>query len=202
MRGPDQRAEAARLARGLRAHLDPLLEGLVELAAVGRSGQAQAAVLWAEIASHMAEARTAEDTRSSHLDVPVPVGMIAEDLTGRTFGLLTVVQRAPRQSRDGSAYWLCRCECGQVCVRLSTRLRQDGVHACRRCCGQLAASGRRGVVRPGVQFGQLEVLRREGTRTKWWICRCTCGRIKVAYASNLRAGSTTRCGRDCPERKT
>jgi len=39
------------------------------------------------------------------------------DLTGRTFGRLLVLERAPsRRSPSGSvkAYWVCRCECGTL----------------------------------------------------------------------------------------
>lgn len=43
--------------------------------------------------------------------------LIMEDLTGKTFGRLTVVKRdiqrdRNRKSKGGNAHWLCRCSCG------------------------------------------------------------------------------------------
>lgn len=38
---------------------------------------------------------------------------IRNDLTGRTFGRLTVVSFS-HKNKTGSAYWLCRCECGKL----------------------------------------------------------------------------------------
>ena len=37
------------------------------------------------------------------------------DLTGMTFGQLTVIERA-ENTKDGKARWLCRCTCGNECV--------------------------------------------------------------------------------------
>ena len=33
-----------------------------------------------------------------------------EDLTGKKFGRLTAIKKAP--SRSNKTYWLCKCECG------------------------------------------------------------------------------------------
>ena len=37
-----------------------------------------------------------------------------KDLTGQQFGRLTAVRVTERRDRKGSAYWLCRCECGNT----------------------------------------------------------------------------------------
>lgn len=37
---------------------------------------------------------------------------VVKDLTGQTFGKLTVVSRGTSYPRNGSAGWICRCECG------------------------------------------------------------------------------------------
>ncbi len=36
----------------------------------------------------------------------------AIDITGRIYGRLFVVGRAPGRGRDGSTLWLCKCTCG------------------------------------------------------------------------------------------
>lgn len=49
----------------------------------------------------------------------------------------------------------------------------------------------------GVRFGRLVIVRRSGSdarREIVWECRCDCGRVTKALASNLRTGNTTSCG--------
>lgn len=38
--------------------------------------------------------------------------MPIEDLTGKRFGMLTVIELA--YTKDRKNYWLCRCDCGNV----------------------------------------------------------------------------------------
>jgi hypothetical protein len=54
-----------------------------------------------------------------------------EDLTGRVFGRLTVIERAP--SRYKSSYWRCRCECGNVTEHQRGQL----LHGTAKSCGCL-----------------------------------------------------------------
>jgi hypothetical protein len=43
----------------------------------------------------------------------VPRGKFAEDLTGRVFGRLTVLEKVKKSKTGPSrAMWLCKCECG------------------------------------------------------------------------------------------
>jgi hypothetical protein len=51
------------------------------------------------------------------------------DLTGKVFGLLTVVQREPNDQR-GNAYWLCRCECGETAIVRGASLRNGHTKSC------------------------------------------------------------------------
>ncbi len=44
------------------------------------------------------------------------------DLTARTFGMLTVVERSPENSSDGRVQWVCSCECGNACTARSSML--------------------------------------------------------------------------------
>lgn len=52
-----------------------------------------------------------------------------EDLTGRTFGYLTVIK--PERTKDGRNGWLCQCDCGNTVVERSWIL----MHEKRRSCG-------------------------------------------------------------------
>lgn len=51
-----------------------------------------------------------------------------EDLTGRTFGLLTVVGR--EESRNGRSRWLCRCTCGGEKIVTAYDLKAGKVKSC------------------------------------------------------------------------
>lgn len=50
---------------------------------------------------------------------------------------------------------------------------------------------------PGARFSRLVVLKRVGTiygKVPAWLCKCDCGREKVAVAQALRNGGTVSCG--------
>ena len=54
----------------------------------------------------------------------------ANDLTGRTFGLLKVLRRV-EDVKPGRPMWLCECRCGKSVVKSSTNLtKQNGVKSC------------------------------------------------------------------------
>ena len=54
----------------------------------------------------------------------------ANDLTGRTFGLLKVLRRV-ENVKPGRPMWLCECRCGKSVVKSSTSLtKQNGVKSC------------------------------------------------------------------------
>ena len=59
------------------------------------------------------------------------------DLTGQTFGLLTVTDRASND-RHGHSRWVCRCVCGGTATALGLQLRNGH----RRSCGCLKAARR------------------------------------------------------------
>lgn len=57
-----------------------------------------------------------------------------QDLTGRVFGRLTVISRAPRPAHTKPTYgacWLCKCSCGNEKVISSSNLRSGRATSCR-----------------------------------------------------------------------
>lgn len=52
------------------------------------------------------------------------------DLTGQQFGRLTVVRRAPENNINGSAMWVCRCECGNTKTVCGSVLRGGKTISC------------------------------------------------------------------------
>ena len=57
------------------------------------------------------------------------------DMTGRTFGLLTVLGRSPNRPPSKQAQWLCRCECGGEVVANGSNLRRGKTQSCG--CGRI-----------------------------------------------------------------
>ena len=56
------------------------------------------------------------------------------DLTGREFGLLTVLKMKPRE-RDGNGKllpvkWICECQCGNVCEKSTGNLLSGNTRSC------------------------------------------------------------------------
>lgn len=55
------------------------------------------------------------------------------DLTGRKFGKLTVIERAPERSTRGLVMWVCRCDCGNTKSVAGKYLRNGQTKSCGRC---------------------------------------------------------------------
>lgn len=52
-----------------------------------------------------------------------------KDLIGQKFGRLTVIKRV-ENSKNGSTRWLCRCECGNEKIVLSSHLKSHKIQSC------------------------------------------------------------------------
>lgn len=116
-----------------------------------------------------------------------------EDLTGRTFGLLTVVGR--EESRNGRSRWLCRCTCGGEKIVTAHDLKAGKVKS----CGCLAHRRNKNAVDiSGQRFGRLTALEPTENRDRrgnvYWRCRCDCGNEIEATEYNLVSGSCKSCG--------
>lgn len=124
------------------------------------------------------------------------------DLTGRQFGLLTVLSEAePHLRKNGESIrrWKCRCECGnETTVLHSNLIAPTGT----RSCGCLR---RPRTAKPktltGNRYGWLTVIgdadpiiRKNGQNKRACLCRCVCGRETVVSADNLLGGHTRSCG--------
>ena len=121
--------------------------------------------------------------------------MVAKkDLTGQTFGRLTVVKEGPgivRESGRKIVTWLCQCSCGNPELKevQSDKLGKDVTS-----CGCLKKE--KGSIPPGTRFGRLVVVKRvendgEMARVE---CLCDCGNTTVVRTTSLRAGKTLSCG--------
>ena len=111
----------------------------------------------------------------------------AVDLTGKRFGALTVVEKAPSKNRY--IMWACRCDCGKDHVVAQVYLLKGLVTSCG--CG-ICRHTRRQVDYTGRTFWNLTAIRRIVNGK--WLWRCTCGNETVATAANVKKGITTSCG--------
>ncbi len=122
------------------------------------------------------------------------------DLTGQTFGDLTVIERAEDYvSPKGKpvTQWLCHCKCGRDAVKARTSLVEG--HA--RSCGQCRKDNinrRDGIDMLNQKFGRLTVIarcdRKSSNGQYYWTCQCECGNIKDIRGDALREGKTLSCG--------
>ena len=116
------------------------------------------------------------------------------DLTGQRFGKLLVIRKESENSNSGTR-WLCRCDCGNECVKRSSALRNGSAVD----CGCESSSL---IDLTGQIFGKLTVVEKlptEADRRTRWLCRCECGNMCVVLSRALRKGQQKSCG--CGRRK-
>lgn len=120
-----------------------------------------------------------------------------KDLTGQTFGLLTVINRAP--NKNNRTMWHCKCECGNECDIRTDQLTRGVTKSCGCLHLQQAKTTGQGNKKnlTGQTFGQLTVLyelpERENGKILW-MCQCSCGNTKAVRGTSLTSGNTQSCG--------
>ena len=127
------------------------------------------------------------------------------DLTGKTFGRLTVLSRA-EATVPGKTMWVCQCSCpNHTIVTASTSSLRGGN---KKSCGCLAKephSHTTFIDLTGKRFGRLVVVKRVGNappspsmKSKvgpiQYLCKCDCGNTTIATGGNLRSGCKRSCG--------
>lgn len=128
------------------------------------------------------------------------------DLTGQTFGKLTVIDCAGKI--DGRRYfWNCKCECGNIKAILGTSLRNGNTKSCgcNRSKGLVdynKQQSQEAMIPMGTRFGKLVVIEDlgmrpqvEGHNRRWYKCQCDCGEIKEVMGNLLKQGQTQSCGK-------
>ncbi len=120
------------------------------------------------------------------------------DLTGKTFGKLTVVGLDRKE--NGKHYWRCLCSCGNTNERIveGHSLRDSKVTHCG--CAKRRPSNFRDLT--GMIFGNLTVKEEYKGKDKsrvHWVCECNCEDKTevIVQTSNLTSGHTTKCVRCC-----
>jgi len=109
---------------------------------------------------------------------------------GEKFGYLTVLALSQIRHKR-TLQWYCRCVCGKELLLPGTKLRGK-THL---SCGCHIAAPH--LLKAGDRFGLLTVVSRaENTDRgdKRWNCRCDCGKLCIAWGTNLKGGGTRSCG--------
>ena len=120
------------------------------------------------------------------------------DLTGQTFGKLTVLEEAQERNKSGSVCWICQCECGNTVVVSGDNLRRNHTKSCG--CQKKESAQTRVIDLTGQRFGKLVVNRKTnnpypGNRHTYWLCDCDCGQTEVLVdGENLKSGKISSCG--------
>ena len=121
------------------------------------------------------------------------------DLTGQTFGYLTVLkfdQEATYSHSGGNAYWQCQCQCGNIISVSGARLRNGNTKSCG-CYRKITARQNTFQDLTNQKFGKLLVLRCIGSdnnKRALWECKCDCGNIGQYNTNVLTTGNTLSCG--------
>lgn len=115
------------------------------------------------------------------------------DLTGQTFGELTVLEKTT-QRQDNSVVWKCLCSCGNECFVSSHNLRRGHTRSCGHLVGQ---NFKGGVDITNQRFGKLVALlptTERDDRSIVWRCKCDCGQEVFVSVHRLKEGSVKSCG--------
>lgn len=117
------------------------------------------------------------------------------DLTGRRFGRLLVIERAPKNWYGNSVGWKCDCDCGVSRIVMSGNLRSGATKS----CGGCGVKQTRIIDLVGRRFGKLTVIRRAANNSRSrrrprWDCLCDCGKTTNVDGGRLHQGATKSCG--------
>ena len=104
------------------------------------------------------------------------------DLTGQRFGKLVVLER-DTSKKAKPTFWICKCDCGNLCSISMNHLRSGQTESCG-CLNQIDITCNR--------YGRWVV--QERVKGRLWRCKCDCGTIKVLPQNTLIRGLSKSCG--------
>jgi hypothetical protein len=123
---------------------------------------------------------------------------VRNDLTGKKFGILTVVARGNSRitpSGQSRTYWIATCECGSPPKEYQAgdlkKIKSCG------CKSNSLKTGRPGKDYTGQKFGNLEVLEifnSQPGKARRCLCRCDCRVVKEFVLKEITSGKTVSCG--------
>ena len=138
------------------------------------------------------------DLRNNHTKSCGKCNSTKIDMLGKKINRLTVIGEAPN-APDGSAMWLCKCDCGKEIIVKGNTLRRNGIKSCgcERIEKFIENNKKRALNLVGKRFGNLTVIEKTNKRlynAVLWKCKCDCGNIVYIDTGNLTSGNTKSCG--------
>lgn len=117
-----------------------------------------------------------------------------DDMTGKKFGKLTVLERVEKDPSLASRChrYLCECECGKTIIVNGNSLRTGHTTSCG-CSRKLTQI----IDLTGQKFGKLTVIKLAEEKTKnnraLWLCQCECGNIIKIDSHQLKKQKSCGC---------
>lgn len=125
--------------------------------------------------------------------------MSKENLIGKVFEKLTVVEASERRTSSGSILYRCICMCGGETYTTARNLRTGHTKSCgcnrKEKFKKYSDSLRNELA--NKKFGRLKAVKAIGKdkyRNIIWECICDCGKTVPVLSQSLVSGNTTSCG--------
>lgn len=111
---------------------------------------------------------------------------------GDKFNYLTIIKESSRRAANGGKYWICKCDCGNIKEVRGDHLKSGHTKS----CGCKNKEKINNIL--GQRFNNLTVIEQTDIRRSGgdvvWKCKCDCGNITYASASELRNNRIKSCG--------
>jgi hypothetical protein len=108
------------------------------------------------------------------------------DLTGQRFNRLLVIEFSGMDKKH-NPLWKCLCDCGNEKILCGRDLRSGNTSSCG-CLRRDDLVGKRFERLLVIDFAYIK------NGNVYWLCKCDCGKEKIARASSLKSGGTRSCG--------
>lgn len=117
------------------------------------------------------------------------------DMAGQRFGRLQVIELDMNKKINHKAYWICKCDCGNIVSIRGQDLRQGKTKSCG-CYMKECSSTNTTPNMVGQKFHKLTVIKRVGSRRNHslWECQCECGKTILVTRDSLISGNVKSCG--------
>lgn len=131
--------------------------------------------------------------RSDGLKKIKTCGECNKNLIGQKFGRLLVLEKG-KKDKAQHQYYICKCDCGNICEINSDNLRRGLTKSCGCLHSEITHKNTFKDI-TGQKFGKLTAINYEIKNSKvYWKCKCDCGNETTVASSNLINGHTTSCG--------
>ena len=119
-----------------------------------------------------------------------------KDLTGKKFGKLTALKRAPNKLSGSKprTMWTCLCDCGNTIDVLSDYLKSSECPSCG-CEARKNKIEKNRINNIGEKYGRLTIIdiiwEENGSKA---VCKCDCGNNYIGMKADIVSGHTKSCG--------